>query len=59
MHELRFAFGPGYRVYFTNRAERVVLLLIGGDKDGQVRDIARAKALAAGMDGGDGADKAV
>jgi putative addiction module killer protein len=41
--ELRFFFGPGYRVYFGQIGERVILLLAGGDKASQVRDIARAK----------------
>lgn len=46
--ELRIDYGPGYRVYFTARGPEIVLLLIGGDKSGQARDIAQAKALAAG-----------
>jgi putative addiction module killer protein len=45
--ELRIDYGPGYRVYFTRRGEKIVLLLCGGDKGDQTRDIARAKALAA------------
>lgn len=44
--ELRFMFGPGYRVYFTRRGDVVVILLCGGDKDSQERDIAYAKELA-------------
>ena len=44
--ELRWHIGPGYRVYFTRRGERIVLLLAGGDKSSQARDIARAKELA-------------
>jgi len=44
--ELRFTFGPGYRVYFTRKGDVVVILLCGGDKDSQARDIERAKALA-------------
>jgi len=44
--ELRIDYGPGYRVYFTRRGERVVLLLCGGDKSSQARDVARAKAMA-------------
>ncbi|MBF0286004.1 MAG: type II toxin-antitoxin system RelE/ParE family toxin [Magnetococcales bacterium] len=43
VHELRFAFGPGYRVYFGRDGERVILLLGGGDKSSQERDIAQAK----------------
>lgn len=46
--ELRIDYGPGYRVYFTARGPEIVLLLIGDDKSGQARDIAQAKALAAG-----------
>ena len=44
--ELRIDFGPGYRVYFTRRVERLIWLLCGGDKSSQPRDIARAKSLA-------------
>ena len=44
--ELRIDYGPGYRVYFTRAGRRVVLLLCGGDKSTQERDIVRAKALA-------------
>lgn len=47
--ELRVHLGPGYRVYFIRRGETVILLLCGGDKGSQVRDIARAKALAQGF----------
>ncbi len=43
--ELRFAFGPGYRVYFTMRGAVIVILLCGGDKGSQQRDIERAKAM--------------
>lgn len=46
VHELRLKFGPGYRVYFMHRGVRIVLLLCGGDKGSQSRDIARAKQLA-------------
>ena len=44
--ELRFTFGPGYRVYYTLRENIVVILLWGGDKGSQRRDIERAKAMA-------------
>ena len=44
--ELRIDHGPGYRVYFVRRGERLIVLLCGGDKGSQARDIARAKALA-------------
>jgi putative addiction module killer protein len=43
--ELRFDFGPGYRVYFGMDGKTVVLLLIGGDKSSQRRDIKRAQEL--------------
>ena len=41
--ELKVDFGPGYRVYFGEDGPRVVVLLIGGDKGSQQRDIAKAK----------------
>ena len=44
--ELRVDHGPGYRVYFTRRGEVLVILLCGGDKGSQARDIDRAKAMA-------------
>ncbi len=43
--ELRIDYGPGYRVYFARRGEVVILLLIGGDKSTQQRDIKKAKEL--------------
>ena len=44
--ELRVDYGPGYRVYFVRRGERLIVLLCGGDKGSQARDSAHAKALA-------------
>ena len=44
--ELRFAFGPGNRVYYTMRGSVVVILLCGGDKGSQARDIERAIDMA-------------
>ena len=46
VYELRMHYGPGYRVYFLREGETVVILLCGGDKDSQRRDIERAKQLA-------------
>ena len=48
--ELRIDVGPGYRVYYTLRGEQIVLLLCGGDKDSQERDIKRAKEMAAQLE---------
>ncbi|KZD04916.1 type II toxin-antitoxin system RelE/ParE family toxin [Oceanibaculum pacificum] len=45
--ELRIDYGPGYRVYYSQRGPVLVLLLCGGDKRTQKQDIATAKALAA------------
>jgi putative addiction module killer protein len=44
--ELRIHHGAGYRLYLTRRGDSFVLLLCGGDKDSQARDIVRAKQLA-------------
>lgn len=44
--ELRVNFGPGYRVYFIRLQHATILLLAGGDKDSQQRDIRRARELA-------------
>jgi len=49
---MRIDYGPGYRLYFTRRGERVVILLCGGDKKQQSDDIARAKQLAKEADDG-------
>ena len=43
--EMRIDNGPGYRVYFTRRGAEVVILLCGGDKGSQARDIARAQSM--------------
>lgn len=48
--EMRFHFGPGYRVYFVVVGSTI--LLCGGDKGSQARDIAQAKAIAADYTGG-------
>ena len=47
--ELKIDFGPGYRVYYTERAGVVVVLLAGGDKSSQQKDIKTAIALAKGL----------
>ncbi|MBX3652146.1 MAG: type II toxin-antitoxin system RelE/ParE family toxin [Burkholderiales bacterium] len=44
--ELRIDYGPGYRVYFLRRGRSVVVLLAGGDKQSQARDIKKALELA-------------
>jgi putative addiction module killer protein len=46
LSELRIDHGPGYRVYFIQRGAVLVLLLCGGDKKSQNRDIEKAKSLA-------------
>jgi putative addiction module killer protein len=43
--EARLAFGAGYRIYFGRRGSELVLLLLGGDKGSQRKDIARAKGV--------------
>lgn len=50
--EMRIDYGPGYRLYFTRRSDRIVILLCGGDKKRQSDDIARAKQLAKEADDG-------
>ena len=47
--DLRIDCGPGYRVYFLRRGSALVILLVGGDKSSQQRDIARARSLARGL----------
>ena len=44
VNELRLFFGAGYRVYFGEDADNIVVLLTGGDKSSQKKDIAQAKA---------------
>jgi putative addiction module killer protein len=45
--EMRVHFGPGYRLYFTRRGGVLVIMLAGGDKSSQARDIKRARRIAA------------
>ena len=47
--ELRIDYGPGYRVYLVHRGETLVILLAGGDKNTQARDIRTALDLARGL----------
>ena len=47
--ELRIDYGPGYRVYFVQRGADLIVLLAGGDKDTQARDIALAITLASAL----------
>ena len=49
VREMRIDYGPGYRVYFTGRGETLVILLAGGDKRTQDRDISKAHELAKGL----------
>ena len=44
--ELRIDYGPGYRVYFTQRSRQLIILLGGGDKTTQASDIKKTKQLA-------------
>ncbi len=44
--ELRIHYGPGYRIYFHRRGKTIVVLLCGGDKSTQAKDIKKAKLLA-------------
>lgn len=43
--EMRIAFGPGYRLYFTKRQNILIVMLAGGEKSTQARDIKRAQKI--------------
>jgi putative addiction module killer protein len=47
--ELKIDYGPGYRVYYISKGDVLIVLLCGGDKSSQVKDIRRAKELAANL----------
>ena len=46
VYEMREFFGPGWRMYYIQRGEMLIVMLGGGDKSSQSKDIAAAKALA-------------
>ena len=43
IYEIKIKYGPGFRIYFANRGRKIILLLLGGDKGNQKRDIFLAK----------------
>ena len=45
IYELRITTGPGYRIYYAKNDEKIILLLIGGDKSTQQKDIKKAKTI--------------
>ena len=48
--EMRVDFGPGYRLYFTRRGRLLIVMLAGGDKSSQARDIRRAQRILKELD---------
>lgn len=48
--EMRVDFGPGYRLYFTRRGRLLIVMLVGGDKSSQARDIRRAQRILKELD---------
>jgi putative addiction module killer protein len=45
IHEIRINFGPGYRIYYGIKDKKIILLLCGGDKGSQKKDIQKARTL--------------
>lgn len=45
MSEMRVDFGPGYRLYFTRKGSVLIVMLVGGNKSTQARDIKRAQRM--------------
>ena len=50
VYEMRIHYGSGYRLYFIRRGSEIIVLICGGDKSSQRRDIERAKRLSAELE---------
>jgi putative addiction module killer protein len=48
--EMRIDYGPGYRIYFLHKSSRIIILLSGGDKSTQAKDIRIAQELSRGVE---------